>query len=110
LAAVSRVQAEGARLGDVVGLFMALGGDWKDQSLKNLPPNGPQGPTNEQIARIKGPLNTSWFPSFLDGESADDREPAPKAPAPVGPLKPAQQQIEYFKPPANSGWLPNFLD
>jgi NodT family efflux transporter outer membrane factor (OMF) lipoprotein len=110
LAAVSRVQAEGARLGDVVGLFMALGGDWKDQNLKNLPPNGPQGPTNEQISRINGPVNTSWFPSFLDRESADDREPAPKAPAPVGPLRPAEEQIEYFKPPANSGWLPNFLD
>lgn len=110
LAAVTRVQAEGLRLGDVVGLFMALGGDWKDQNLKNLPPNGPQGPTSEQIARINGPVNTSWFPSFLDRESADDREPSPKAPPPIGPQRPAGEPVEVLKPPANSGWLPNFLD
>jgi len=121
LAAVARVQAEGARLGDVVGLFMALGGDWKDQNLKNLPRNGVEAatgfdiPSNEQIAKIKGPVNPSWFPSFLDRESADDREQArqaPQAPAPASVVstKPAEEQIEYFKPPANSGWLPNFLD
>jgi hypothetical protein len=120
LAAVARVQAEGARLGDVVGLFMALGGDWKDQNLKNLPRNGVEAatgfdiPSNEQIAKIKGPVNTSWFPSFLDRESADDREQArqaPRAPASVVSPSPAEErQIEYFKPPANSGWLPNFLD
>jgi NodT family efflux transporter outer membrane factor (OMF) lipoprotein len=122
LAAVSRVQAEGNRLSDVVGLFMALGGGWKDQNLKNLPPHGPQGPTSEQIARINGPVNPSWFPSFLDRESADDREQGPKAPLPppVVPLRPsgepspsppiAQPSVEPMKPPANSGWLPNFLD
>ena len=35
-ALVTRVAAEGARMGDVVGLFMALGGDWKDEALKNV--------------------------------------------------------------------------
>jgi NodT family efflux transporter outer membrane factor (OMF) lipoprotein len=65
LALVSRVQAEGNRLGDIVGLFMALGGDWEDQHLKDLPPNGPQAPTNEQIAAINEPVNAGWFPNFL---------------------------------------------
>ena len=71
LAAESRVQTEGARLGDVVGLFMALGGDWRDQNLRDLPPNGSEPatgfdiPSNEQIDKIQdGPVNSSWFPSF----------------------------------------------
>jgi outer membrane protein TolC len=73
LAAESRVQTEGARLGDVVGLFMALGGDWRDQNLRDLPPNGSEPatgfdiPSNEQIDKIQdGPVNSSWFPSFWD--------------------------------------------
>ena len=73
LAAESRVQTEGARLGDVVGLFMALGGDWRDQNLRDLPPNGAEPvtgfdiPSNEQIDKIQdGPVNSSWFPSFWD--------------------------------------------
>ena len=73
LAAVSRVQAEGNRLSDIVGLFLALGGDWKDQNLRDLPPNGSEPstgfdiPSNEQIDKIQdGPVNSSWFPSFWD--------------------------------------------
>jgi NodT family efflux transporter outer membrane factor (OMF) lipoprotein len=73
LAAVSRVQAEGNRLSDIVGLFLALGGDWKDQNLRDLPPNGTEPatgfdiPGNEQIDKIQdGPVNSSWFPSFRD--------------------------------------------
>ena len=73
LAAVSRVQAEGNRLSDVVGLFLALGGDWKDQNLRDLPLDGSEPstgfdiPSNEQIDKIQdGPVNSSWFPSFWD--------------------------------------------
>ena len=73
LAAVSRVQAEGNRLSDIVGLFLALGGDWKDQNLRDLPRNGSEPltgfdiPSNEQIDKIQdGPVNSSWFPSFWD--------------------------------------------
>jgi len=73
LAAVSRVQAEGNRLSDIVGLFLALGGDWKDQNLRDLPRNGVEAatgfdvPSNEQIDKIQdGPVNPSWFPSFMD--------------------------------------------
>ncbi len=73
LAAVSRVQAEGNRLSDIVGLFLALGGDWKDQNLRDLPLNGSEPstgfdiPSNEQIDKIQdGPVNSSWFPSFWD--------------------------------------------
>jgi NodT family efflux transporter outer membrane factor (OMF) lipoprotein len=114
-AEVARVQAEGSRLGDVVGLFMALGGGWRDQNLKNLPPNGPQGPTSEQIARISGPVNTSWFPSFIDspkdsfGEGPKDQESIYTAP-------PSRSTPFVVAPPANapapaaSGWMPNFLD
>jgi NodT family efflux transporter outer membrane factor (OMF) lipoprotein len=112
-AAVTRMGAEGQRLGDIVGLFMALGGGWQDQNLKNLPPSGPEGPTSDQVARINGPVNTSWFPNFLDRESADDRAQYPKpppGPAPIIPEKPAAEPVNVFKPPANSGWLPNFLD
>ena len=73
-AAVSRMLAEGNRLGDVVGLFLALGGDWKDQNLKNLPPNAPPpnifsgwgSPDPRQVETINGPVNSSWFPTFLE--------------------------------------------
>ena len=126
LAASTRMAAEGQRLGDVVGLFMALGGGWRDQNLKNLPPNGPSGPTAEQTATIKGPVNTSWFPSFLDRESADDRDPhptapalpvptapalvVPAAPAPIGQSAPTREIIVPSAPAITSGWMPNFLD
>jgi NodT family efflux transporter outer membrane factor (OMF) lipoprotein len=63
-ALVTLVGAEGARMGDVVGLFMALGGDWKDEALKNLPPNTLYEPTKEQVEMIKPPVNGSWFPSI----------------------------------------------
>ncbi len=74
LAAVNRVQAEGNRLADVVGLFMALGGDWKDENLKNLAPNAPRenpfsgwgSPAPQEVDKIDGPVNSSWFPSFSD--------------------------------------------
>ena len=74
LAAVARMQAEGNRLGDVVGLFMALGGDWSDEHLKNLTPNVPREnpfsgfglPSPQEVETINGPVNSSWFPTFLE--------------------------------------------
>ena len=109
LAAVSRVQAEGARLGDVVGLFMALGGDWKDQNLRDLPLNGAEPatgfdiPSNEQIDTIQdGPVNSSWFPSFWDN---NQNPPAPPSRAPSSP--PSAPPVNG---PANSGWFPTFLN
>ena len=63
----NHVQAEGNRLADVAGLVMALGGDWKDQNLKNLPPVGPivTASDKDKISKITdGPVNTSWIPSF----------------------------------------------
>ncbi|HYA79300.1 MAG TPA: TolC family protein, partial [Methylocystis sp.] len=74
LAAVTRMQAEGNRLGDVVGLFMALGGDWSDERLKNLTPNVPREnpfvgfglPAPQEVETIHGPVNSSWFPTFLE--------------------------------------------
>jgi len=65
-ASVARVQADGNRLADVVGLFMALGGGWRDINLRDLPPSEPGIPTNAQIEMINGPVNSSWFPSFLN--------------------------------------------
>lgn len=62
LAVVARAQARGNLLADVAGLFMALGGGWQDQNLKNLPPVGPASPTTEQIEAIKGPVNPNWLP------------------------------------------------
>ena len=55
---------EGARLGDIVGLFMALGGGWKDENLKDLPPEGPQAPTKEEITKIEGPVNATLLPTI----------------------------------------------
>ncbi len=108
LAAVSRVQAEGARLGDVVGLFMALGGGWKDQNLRDLPPNGAEPatgfdiPSNEQIDTIQdGPVNPSWFPSFWDN---NQNPPAPLQTPSRAPSSPG------VNGPANSGWFPTFLN
>ncbi len=62
LAIVAHAQARGNLLSDVAGLFMALGGGWQDQNLKNLPPNGPESPTKEQIEKIEGPVNPHWLP------------------------------------------------
>lgn len=70
-ALVTHSQAEGARLGDVVGLFMALGGGWKDENLKNLPPNAPwtpdkpvQEPTAAEVAKVGGPVNPFPLPTY----------------------------------------------
>ncbi len=71
-AMVTRVQVEGNRLADVVGLFMALGGDWKDENLKKLSPESPRenplsgggSPSPREVDKIDGPVNSSWFPSF----------------------------------------------
>jgi NodT family efflux transporter outer membrane factor (OMF) lipoprotein len=65
-ASVARVIAEGNRLSDVAGLFMALGGGWKDENLKDLPPNTPATPTSEQIESINQPVNSSWLPSLFE--------------------------------------------
>lgn len=62
LAVVAHAQARGNLLADVAGLFMALGGGWQDQNLKNLPPDGPSGPTKQQIEQIKPPVNPNLLP------------------------------------------------
>jgi NodT family efflux transporter outer membrane factor (OMF) lipoprotein len=66
LALTTRVQAEGNRLADVAGLFMALGGGWSDQILRDLPPNGPESPKPEQIHAIQAPVNSSWLPDVAE--------------------------------------------
>ena len=111
LAAVARVQAEGARLGDVVGLFMALGGGWKDENLRDLPRNGVETatgfdiPSNEQIDTIQdGPVNSSWFPSFWDNNQNPPAPPRTPSHAPSSP------PINSVNGPANSGWFPTFLN
>jgi NodT family efflux transporter outer membrane factor (OMF) lipoprotein len=110
-AAVSRMQAEGARLGDVVGLFMALGGDWRDQNLRDLPPNGVEPatgfdiPSNEQIETIQdGPVNPSWFPSFGDKDQNPPAPPQTPSPAPSSP------RVDGINGPANSGRFPTVLN
>jgi NodT family efflux transporter outer membrane factor (OMF) lipoprotein len=65
LAIVAHAQARGNVLADVAGLFMALGGGWQDQNLKNLPPVGPDGPTKQQIEQIKQPVNPNLLPEQL---------------------------------------------
>lgn len=61
---VARVQAEGNRLADVAGLFMALGGGWTDQVLKNLPPNTNGARFSDSVAGVKPPVNPSLWPEF----------------------------------------------
>ncbi len=65
LAVVAHAQARGNLLADVAGLFMALGGGWQDQNLKNLPPDGPAGPTKRQIEQIKPPVNPNLLPEQI---------------------------------------------
>jgi outer membrane protein TolC len=65
-ARIATVQAEGNRLSDVVALFMALGGGWKDENLRDLPPTGPTEPTTPRLEEIQTPMNTSLLPRFLD--------------------------------------------
>jgi NodT family efflux transporter outer membrane factor (OMF) lipoprotein len=62
LAVVAHAQTRGNLLADVAGLFMALGGGWQDQGLKDLPPDGPGGPTQRDIERIRPPVNPGLLP------------------------------------------------
>ena len=64
MATVSRIQAEGNRLGDVAGLFMALGGGWSDQVLKKLPPNIDGKRFSDSVEGVKAPVNPSLLPEF----------------------------------------------
>jgi len=65
-AKIATAQAEGNRLSDVVALFMALGGGWKDEHLRDLPPTGPAQPTAQQIETIETPVNASLLPRLFD--------------------------------------------
>ena len=89
-ASVTRMSAEGQRLGDVVGLFMALGGDWKDENLKRLSPTlEPVSRTLQEVAHIDEPVNPDLFPTGIEfGKSPWASEAVP--------------------PPA-AGWFPTFL-
>ena len=62
-ASITAVQAEGARLADVAGLFMALGGSWKDQNLKDLPRNGEEATAPPPAGPVAAPVNESLLPS-----------------------------------------------
>ncbi len=124
LAANTRVQAEGARMGDVVALFMALGGDWKDQNLKNLPRNAPPAnifagwgsPDPRQVDTIHGPVNSSWFPTvFEPGEKPKASPPPYVAPSPTPIVAPVPPLVvapanDGASAPAPSGWFPKFLE
>jgi NodT family efflux transporter outer membrane factor (OMF) lipoprotein len=122
-AAVTRIGAEGQRLGDVVGLFMALGGDWKDENLKRLSPTiEPARPTLQEVAKIDEPVNPDWFPtSFELGKSpwASDAVPPPPPGAPVlaapvlvAPVlvAPAPLSAAPLGAPPSAGWFPSFLE
>ncbi len=106
-ASSTRIQAEGTRLTDVVGLFMALGGGWKDENLKRLSPNlGPVRPTLQEVAHIDGPVNPDWFPTSLEfGKSpwASDAVPPPAPTAPVLASPPA------VGAPPPTGWFPSLF-
>jgi NodT family efflux transporter outer membrane factor (OMF) lipoprotein len=65
LAVVAHAQARGNLLSDVAGLFMALGGGWQDQNLKDLPPDGPTGPTKQQLEQIRPPVNPGLLPEQI---------------------------------------------
>jgi NodT family efflux transporter outer membrane factor (OMF) lipoprotein len=66
MATVSRIQAQGNQLGDVAGLFMALGGGWSDQVLKKLPPNTNGARFSDSVAGVKAPVNPSLLPVMPD--------------------------------------------
>lgn len=70
-AVVTRIQAEGSRYADLVALFLALGGGWSDQALKDLPPTTLEAPSKDQIEQIKGPVNSSFLP-VLPGHFGSD--------------------------------------
>jgi outer membrane protein TolC len=65
LAVVAHAQARGNLLADVAGLFMALGGGWQDQNLKELPPDGPAGLTKQEIEKIRPPVNPGLLPEQI---------------------------------------------
>lgn len=65
-AKIATVQAEGSRLSDVVALFMALGGGWKDQNLRDLPPVIPGEPRPPIADALETPVNASLFPRLFD--------------------------------------------
>ncbi len=117
-AAVTRMGAEGQRLGDVVGLFMALGGDWKDENLKRLSPTlEPARPTLQEVAHIDEPVNPDWFPTSIEfGKSpwASDAipPPPPGAPVLVAPVlvAPAPLSAAPLGAPPSTGWFPTFLE
>lgn len=64
MATVSRAQAEGNQLADVAGLFMALGGGWRDQKLKDLPPNKDGMRVSDGVAGVRAPVNPSMLPNI----------------------------------------------
>lgn len=66
MATVSRIQAQGNQLADVAGLFMALGGGWSDQVLKNLPPNTNGARFSDSVAGVRAPVNPSLLPVMPD--------------------------------------------
>jgi NodT family efflux transporter outer membrane factor (OMF) lipoprotein len=122
-AAVTRIGAEGLRLGDVVGLFMALGGDWKDENLKRLSPNLEKVyPTLQEVAKIEEPVNPDWFPTSIEfGKSpwASDAVPPPPPglPALVAPVvaapprvAPAPMSAAPLGAQPSTGWFPTFLE
>jgi NodT family efflux transporter outer membrane factor (OMF) lipoprotein len=65
LAVVSHAAARGNRLADMAGLFMALGGGWRDQNLRDLPPDTAVSPTRDEVAKIAPPVNPSLLPANL---------------------------------------------
>ncbi|BDV38086.1 histidine kinase [Methylocystis bryophila] len=119
-ASSTRMQAEGTRLTDVVGLFMALGGGWKDENLKRLSPTlGPVRPTLPEVAHIDGPVNPDWFPTGIEfGKSlwASDAIPPPPPPllppmaAPVVTAPGPAVAPPVAAPPPATGWFPKFLE
>ncbi|MFY9655158.1 MAG: efflux transporter outer membrane subunit [Methylocystis sp.] len=117
-AAVTRMGAEGQRLSDVVGLFMALGGDWKDENLKRLSPTlEPVSPTLQEVAKIDEPVNPDWFPTSIEfGKSpwASDKVPPPplSLPALVAPVVAAPPLVPPapMGAPPSTGWFPTFLE
>ena len=66
MATISRIQAQGNQLADIAGLFMALGGGWSDQVLKNLPPNTNGARFSDSVAGVKAPVNPSLLPTMPD--------------------------------------------
>ena len=66
MATVSHAAAEGNRLADIAGLFMALGGGWSDQVLRKLPPNRNGARFSDEVAGVKAPVNPSLVTGLPD--------------------------------------------